>query len=83
MDKVNNIMKDFLMQKPNLKILQIVDYDNEQYIIAACENINKIPMKPYYSMDKRTGEVDDFDGMIEPEKFFSACRNREIYSIRK
>lgn len=79
---INDIMKTFLSSKPNLKILQIVDYDNTSYLIAATEDMKKIPMYPYYIMNKTTGKVEDFNNMIEPNKFFEACKKRTIYSIK-
>ena len=81
--EISNIIKDFVMEKPGYKVLQILDYDDDSYVIAATKDLNKIPMYPYFRMYKDDRRVEDFNNSLDLEGFFKKCKETEIYSIKR
>lgn len=65
----------------NLVILRCVDYSDTHYIFEAVENPHVIDHNsPYYTLDKKTGEVSVFIPTLDLDAFFDAVENRTIYS---
>lgn len=81
--EISNIVKDFTMEMPGYKVLQILDYDDESYVIAATKDLNKIPMYPYFRMYKDDSRVEDFNNTLNMNEFFKKCKEKEIYSIKR
>ena len=70
-------VKAFLKKFPNLIPKQIIDYDDEHYIIEALpEGVEVSYDDPFYGVDKNTGQVTYFSIGPERVKFFDALENR-------
>lgn len=56
---------------PELTITKIVDFDNSRFVLCAVKNLeNKmLEMDPFYSVNKKTKEVQWFSPMEDFEKF--------------
>lgn len=56
-----NIINDLLHRHyPDAVVLKAVDWNKELYVVAAPDYGNLEELDPFYSIDKRTGEVKPF-----------------------
>lgn len=81
-NKISNIIKDFVMLIPNLKVIQIINYDDNNYLICAVKDINNVDnaLDPYYIMDKNGNNAYPFAVSKNYDNFFKACRERELWN---
>lgn len=81
--EVSNAIKDFKMTIPELTVIQVTDYDPENYLICAVKDKNRIneSIDPYYKMNKATGEIDNsLVFAAEEDKIFDRNKNHELWN---
>lgn len=62
----------FKEKNPNLKFRKIGDYDDKHFVIEATKSFeDSMEVDPYYSVDKKTGEIAPFSPAEDLEKFIS------------
>lgn len=61
----------FSKSHPELTITKIVDFDNDRFVLCAVKDLeNKMfEMDPFYSVNKKTKEVQWFSPIEDLEKF--------------
>lgn len=60
---------------PESKVVRVVDYDKEHYLVEAMNGQNGA----FYGIDKWTDMVTLFIPSLEIEKFFEAIEKRTLY----
>jgi len=64
---------------PNHVPTQVLDYDNDYYIVEALpKGVDKSSDDPYYAVEKKTGKVYFYHPGGDFIKFFDALDNRAI-----
>ena len=74
------VLERFRQKYPNLRVLSIVDYDQNHYVVEAVDKKNKVDYNdPFYGVHKVTGQISYFTPAFDPEKFIEACEKRTLY----
>lgn len=72
--------KEIFSKFPDRTILQILDYDDNFYVVEAPLKNADSPYDALWALDKKSGKLLPFNAGANIDKFIDACQNKQIFS---
>lgn len=81
--EVLEVIAAFKKSHDDLIVTSVIDYDNKSYVIEAVPDLEKTYYNdPYWTVDKNTHEIKEFNPSVDIEKFMEAVNRHLVYSYR-